>query len=229
MIVGGFQAFSLSEYAGKISTIVFLRGCNFRCPYCHNPELVEPSTYATPISEEEILMFLRRRSDRLEAVCLSGGEPTLQPDLERFIREARSLGLLVKLETNGSRPNTLAHLLDSGLLDFISLDVKAPLDRYARAVQSPVDSADIARSVAIVISSGIPHEMRTTFHARVLSLHDLRSIGKLVRGCQAFALQRMRLEVTLDPALRDLGETSQREVDEAVVLLRSLDIPCTLR
>jgi pyruvate formate lyase activating enzyme len=229
MTIGGFQSFSLSEYAGKISAIVFFQGCNFRCPFCHNPELVEPNSYATPISKEKVIEFLRRRSDRLEAVCLSGGEPTLQTDLYDFVREARSVGLRVKLETNGSRPDTLAEMLDSRLLDFVSLDVKAPLERYERAVHASVDPADIARSVALVISSGVPHEMRTTFHEGILSLCDLRSIGELVQGCQAFALQRMRLGVTLDPLLGEMSETSESAINEALALLESLGIPCTVR
>ncbi len=229
MVIGGFQPFSLSEYAGKISAIVFTQGCNFRCPFCHNPELVDPRRYATPIAEREVLELLRRRAGRLEGVCITGGEPTIQSGIKDFVSQAAACGLLVKLETNGSRPDVLSDLLDSGLLSFVSLDIKAPLVSYERAVGVPVCTGDISRSIDLVISSGVPHELRTTFHEKILSLDDLRSIAELARSCAAFTLQRMRPQTTLDPGLHGIGETSERSGAEALSLFESLGLPCTLR
>ncbi len=229
MVIGGFQPFSLSEYAGKIAAIVFTQGCNFRCPFCHNPQLVDPSRYATPINEDELFELLQRRVGRLEGVCITGGEPTIQSGIKEFIARVSSCGLLVKLETNGSRPDILDALLDSGLVSFVSLDIKAPLAGYERVAGVPVCAADLSRSIALVISSGVPHELRTTYHENILSLDDLRAIAELARGCNAFALQRLRPRSALDPKLRRMNETSERSAIDALSLFESLGIPCTLR
>ncbi|OQX50761.1 MAG: anaerobic ribonucleoside-triphosphate reductase activating protein [Candidatus Cloacimonas sp. 4484_209] len=130
MKIGGFQKVSLIDYPGKICAIVFTRGCNFRCPYCHNPELVLPENYSPLIPEEEIFSFLEKRRGKLDAVEITGGEPTLQEDLTEFIRKIKEMGFLVKLDTNGSFPSVLEKVIYSGLVDYIAMDVKAPLEKY---------------------------------------------------------------------------------------------------
>lgn len=130
MQIGGLQKFSLLDYPGKISAVVFTQGCNFRCPYCHNPELVDPARYQECLPEEEIFSFLETRRGKLEAVTVTGGEPTLQKSLAPFLRRIKDMGFLVKLDTNGSRPDVLEELLRQKLIDYIAMDIKAPLEKY---------------------------------------------------------------------------------------------------
>ena len=141
MTIGGFQPFSLSEFPGKISAVVFCQGCNFRCPYCHNPELVDPGRFTPAWPEDRVMRELASRRGKIQGVVITGGEPTLQRDLERFIREVRDLGFAVKLDTNGSDPETLERLLAARLLDHVGLDVKAP-PRILRRGRTSRDSPD---------------------------------------------------------------------------------------
>jgi len=142
MIIGGLQRFSLIDYPGKISAILFTRGCNFRCPYCHNPELVDPQRYAEPWQEEEYWAFLQSRTQKLDAVVVTGGEPTLQEDLEPFLEKIRKMGFLIKLDTNGSNPDVLKDLLSANLVDYIAMDIKAPLEKYSEVAKVPIDKTD---------------------------------------------------------------------------------------
>lgn len=132
MQIAGIQKFSLSDYPGQPAAVVFTRGCNLRCPWCHNPSLVYPEQYAPLIPEEEVLSFLSTRKSKLKAVVVSGGEPTLQPDLLTFLRKLKELGFLVKLDTNGTRPEVLKEALKSKLLDCFAVDYKDEINRYPR-------------------------------------------------------------------------------------------------
>ncbi len=162
MHIGGFQRFSLIDYPGKVSAVVFTQGCNFRCPYCHNPELVNPELFNKPIPVEEILSFLERRKGLMDGVVITGGEPLLQPDVKDFIKGIKKTGYLVKFDTNGSNPAMLEHLLKEGLLDYIAIDYKAPLRAYRKITGVVVKTQNIKRSIELVISSEILYEMRTT-------------------------------------------------------------------
>jgi pyruvate formate lyase activating enzyme len=130
MKIGGLQKFSLLDYPGKISAVVFTQGCNFRCPYCHNPELVDPERFQECIPEDEIFAFLETRRGKLEAVTVTGGEPTIQNGLSSFVRRIKDMGFMVKLDTNGSRPEVLEELIRHKLIDYIAMDIKAPLEKY---------------------------------------------------------------------------------------------------
>src|SRR5512137_1214434 len=138
MRIGGFQSFSLNEFPGRIAAVVFCQGCNFRCPYCHNPELVDPARYAPLWPEETVLRELEVRRGKLQGVVVTGGEPSLQEDLEVFVREVRGLGFAVKCDTNGSDPEALEGLLASGLVDHVGLDVKAPRLKYPAVVRADI-------------------------------------------------------------------------------------------
>ncbi len=198
MIIGGLQKFSISDFPGRISAIVYTRGCNFRCPYCHNPELVDPALYTEPIPQAAVLEFLSGRTGRLQGVVVTGGEPTIHPDLPVFLSSVRRLGFDIKLDTNGSNPRLLESIIAGRLVDYIALDIKAPLAGYRRVTGVDASTADIGRSIRLVIESGVSHELRTTYEESLLSPEDLRDIADLARGSDLFVLQSFRPTKTLD-------------------------------
>lgn len=204
MRIGGLDPFSLIDYPGRMAAVVFTQGCNFRCPYCYNPELVDPQRYGSLLDEQTVLAFLERRRGELEAVVLGGGEPTLQEDLADFLRTIRAMGHATKLDTNGSRPDVLAELLHENLLDAIAMDVKVPLARYAGYVHAPIDIQAIERSLDIVKGSGLDHELRTTVVSGDLDQGDFRALAQLVSGAKRYVLQRFQPGPALvDPVYGD--------------------------
>lgn len=229
MVIGGFQKTSLSDFPGVISSIVFTRGCGFRCPYCHNPELVEPSRFGTAVSWSEVKSFLGKRAGRIEGVVVTGGEPTSHSDLPDFLAELRLMGLRVKLDTNGTNPAQLRRILSDRLVDFIAMDVKAPLARYERAAGVPVKIEDIRTSLELVLGSGVSHELRTTFAPFVLPMEDLRSIVELVRGCQKYVIQAFRAGRTLDPAFTDAPAPREPELKAAAAWFTEAGIAVEIR
>jgi pyruvate formate lyase activating enzyme len=228
MRIGGFQKLSLIDHPGQLSAVVFTQGCNFQCPYCHNPELVDPKLYVTPITEELIISFLKKRIRRIQSIVITGGEPTLHSDLPDFLIKIHSLGFSTKLDTNGSCPQTLRSLIKNGLVDFISMDVKAPLASYARITRSRLNPDTIQQSIRLILESGLPHEFRTTFHDTLLSLEDMESIGKLVKGCGRFTLQKFMPTKALDPDMLSLPSPSTLRLHEISRALNQMGIPCSL-
>lgn len=181
MRIGGLQKISLIDYPGRISAIVFTQGCNFRCSYCHNPELVDPAQYGPILSEEEVISFLEKRRGKLDAVTVTGGEPTLQPDLDRFLQEIKGMAYLTKIDTNGSNPDVLERLIRGRLVDYLAMDVKGPLKKYERIANVKVKTAKIRRSIELIASSGIEHEFRTTVVRSQLDKEDLIATAKLLK------------------------------------------------
>lgn len=180
MKIGGLQPVSASDFPGRMAAIVFTQGCNFRCPFCHNSSLL-PMDSDCLIEEEQVFDFLHQRRNLLEGVVISGGEPCLQDDLARFCRRVKNLGFKVKLDTNGSRPEILAKLLADGLVDFIAMDIKAPMDRFcALTGTASSDGARTQRSISLIAESGIDHLFRTTDVTPLLSPEDHRGIKELV-------------------------------------------------
>lgn len=202
MKIGGVQKLSLVDYPGKTCAALFTIGCNMRCGYCHNPELVLPERYADAIPEDEILLFLESRVGKLQGVTISGGEPTLHEDLPEFIRKVKALGFLVKLDTNGTNPAMLERLYDEQLLDYVAMDIKGTLETYQEVVAYPIDIDAIAKTIALMKQSGVDHEFRTTVVKSQISWSDFDKIGELVRGAPRFALQRFRPGRTLNPRFR---------------------------
>lgn len=162
MRIGGYEPSSLVDFPGHVAAVVFTQGCNFRCPWCHNRALVEPEEFGTTISVEFVMDHLQRRRGKLSGVVVSGGEPTLQPDLAAFLEGVRTLGYPTKLDTNGSDPDALERLLSRGLVDFVAMDLKAPWERYDEACGVRVDRIRLKRSLAILRGSGVAHHLRTT-------------------------------------------------------------------
>ncbi len=162
MKIGGFQPFTLTDYPGHVAAIVFTQGCNWRCPYCHNPQLLpadRPENELIP--EAYVFDRLSKRRRQLDGLVITGGEPTIQEDLPRFIRKVRRLGLKIKLDTNGSQPEVIRQLLEENLLDYVAMDIKAPLDQYESIVGGPVDTKALQTSIELLKTSGVLCESRT--------------------------------------------------------------------
>lgn len=203
MIIGGYMPMSLSDYPGHIAAMVFTQGCNFRCPFCHNGALLElePSPeHAVP--ESYVLDHLGQRKQILQGVVISGGEPTLQPDLADFIRKVRAMGLKIKLDTNGSNPDVLQALLSEGLLDYVAMDLKGPLPKYDILAGVPVATDQILRSIEMIVSGDVEHFFRTTLVPELINAASLAEIRKLLPDGSFHIEQEFRREDVLDPLLR---------------------------
>jgi pyruvate formate lyase activating enzyme len=198
MKIGGLQRVSLIDYPGLISAVVFLQGCNFKCSYCHNPELVDPSLFQPCLRENDIFDFLETRKGKLDAVSITGGEPTLQDKLPVFIKNIRKMGFAVKMDTNGSQPKVIKNLLAEKLLDFIAMDIKAPLEKYKDIVKTPVKADAIKESINLILKAKIPHEFRTTIVESQLGENDILQIAKLIAGTDHYVLQNFVSTKTLD-------------------------------
>ena len=162
MKIGGFQKCSLIDYPGLVCAVIFTQGCNFRCPYCHNPELVLPDLFGSTLKSEHILEFLSSRTDQLDGVTITGGEPTIQTDLEPFLEKIRLLSFRIKLDTNGSKPIVLKRLLSENLVDYIAMDIKAPFNYYPAITKVRTDMICLKQSMNIILDSGIDYQFRTT-------------------------------------------------------------------
>ncbi|CEP66383.1 Aldolase-type TIM barrel [Moorella glycerini] len=185
------------DFPGEVCTTVFYGGCNFRCPWCHNADLVLRPFTLPEISPEEVLNLLSRRRSWVQAVCITGGEPSLAPGLEEFIRSLKSCGFKVKLDTNGTHPGILARLLTDGLLDYVAMDVKAPPEKYNLLAGTKVDLESVRESIAFIKNSRIAYEFRTTVVPGLLLEQDLLAIGRLLRGARRYVLQQYQPAGTL--------------------------------
>jgi pyruvate formate lyase activating enzyme len=216
--IKGIEKFSSRDFPGHISSTVFLGGCNFRCPYCHNSRLVlEPGGLQT-IPMDIFLSYLDGRRGWLEGVCVSGGEPLLHDDLEELLRVIKDRGLLVKLDTNGSFPDALERLLGQGLVDWVAMDVKAPLERYREVTRSNVDMESIVRSADILSGSSARVIFRTTFVPGLVGREDAVRIGEWLRGAGLFVVQPFQPHDTIDPAflqVKPYGREELRAIAEA--------------
>ncbi len=191
MQIGGFHPASFNNYPGKVAAVVFTQGCNFCCPYCHNFGLIgfdRPARYTAP----DIFARLALRREKHEGVVISGGEPTLQKDLLPFCRHLRGMGFAVKVDTNGSMPAVLAELITANAVDYIAMDLKAPLPKYARLAGLATDTHAIHRSIALISESGIAHHFRTTAVESLLSVQDLADIRALVPAGSSYSVQPFR-------------------------------------
>ena len=198
LIIKGIQKLSLIDYPGKVVCTLFTFGCNFRCPYCHNPELVTDDG-TPPIPEEDLFRFLVERKGFLDGVCITGGEPTLHSDLPIFIKRIKNLGYSVKLDTNGTNPEMLGVLVREKLVDYIAMDVKAPLEKYESVARVKVDLDKVAESVDIV--KAFPeHEFRTTVVPELLAREDILAIAEWLKGAKRFFIQQFKPTKTLDKA-----------------------------
>ncbi len=204
MQIAGFQALSLLDYPGVISAIVFTQGCVFRCPYCHNPELIPCVTFSKGPTADDVLVQLRKHRHMVEAVCITGGEPTLQHDLPEYIRAIKQERFLVKLDTNGIHPAMMQQLFDEGLLDYVAMDLKHTWDAYERVIG--VEKTHLTErcrdTFQRIQQSGVPHEFRTTICPGLHTEEDIVRIGLQLAPGERYILQPIRYGKTLDTTLQ---------------------------
>ena len=198
MIIGALQKTSLIDYPGEIAAVIFTQGCNFRCPYCHNPELVDSSKFGTPLDNDKVLDFLEFRKGLLDGVVITGGEPTIHPDLPEFLTKIKALGYSIKLDTNGTNPNMIRRVIDLGLVDYIAMDFKAPLGKYQEVVRVHVNIQDIYESVEIIKNSNIKYEFRTTIVKQLLTPLDIQNIKAEIGSGEKYCIQEFNPTKTLD-------------------------------
>lgn len=191
MNIQGLQRVSLLDFPDCVACTVFTCGCNFRCPFCQNSSLVLPEEMTEPeIEEEAFFAFLTSRRNKLDGVCISGGEPLLQPDIVQFIRRIRDLGFTVKIDTNGSMPERLKDLVHEGLVDYVAMDIKNSPEHYAvTAGLSELPMDKIFESVSFLLSGAVPYEFRTTVVKEFHTDEDMEQIGRWIRGAQHYYLQ----------------------------------------
>ena len=226
MKIQGLQKMTLLDYPGKVACTVFLGGCDFRCPFCHNFELVE-GLMPTLMEDDEFFAFLGTRHGLLDGVAITGGEPCLRRDLPEFVAKIREAGFSVKLDTNGNHPAMLACLLDEGLLDYVAMDVKNSPGKYARTIGLPhIDLAPIEESVRLLMRGGVPYEFRTTVIREFHEARDFEEIGAWIEGAEQYFLQPYAQRDTVpdrslsapEPAsLREFRDVSARFVKNAAV------------
>ncbi|NYZ75611.1 anaerobic ribonucleoside-triphosphate reductase activating protein [Candidatus Micrarchaeota archaeon] len=216
MEFGGIQKTSLIDYPAKIAVVLFTKGCNYACSYCHNPHLAAPDEKTPTVTEEEALEALRKRRKYADALVVTGGEPTLQKDLPAFLRKARGLGYLIKLDTNGSNPLFLSQLLKEGLLDYVALDLKAAPEDYPLLTKSKTDAESVRKSAEAIKKSGVDYEFRTTVVPGLHEARKIKSMSEWVDGGKRLFLQRFRPGYCLDPKWNNKNEPTDAEMKAAL-------------
>ncbi len=202
MKISGLQPVTASDFPGRLAAIVFTQGCNFHCPFCHNASLL-PMDADSLIGEDTVFDFLHKRQKLLDGVVISGGEPCLQDDLAGFCRQVKKMGFAVKLDTNGSRPAVIKELLDENLVDFIAMDIKAPLSRLAELTGTVSHGPQIRQSISLIAASTVDHLFRTTDVKPLLSAEDHRGIKKLVPPGSRHVVQPFVAKNAMAPSLRE--------------------------
>jgi len=216
MLLGGLQRLTLIDYPGKVAATVFTVGCNFRCPFCHNPELVFPDFGGTTgaISEKEFFDFLKKRQGQLDGICITGGEPTIQKNILVFMKKIKELGFLVKLDSNGTRPDVLKKAFDDKLVDFVAMDIKNCLEKYDQTIGAKADLERIKLSVELIRNSGKDYEFRTTVVPNLHLEEDFDKIGMWLDGVENYTLQKFRNE----------GKVLDEKFGEKIKNLETLDL-----
>ncbi|MCL0057117.1 anaerobic ribonucleoside-triphosphate reductase activating protein [Dehalococcoidia bacterium] len=233
MKIGGLQKLTLIDYPEKVACTVFLIGCNFRCPYCYNSELVLPKEIKKQprISEAEFFNFLKERRGLLAGVVLSGGEPTIHKELPNFIKKIKKFGYLIKLDTNGSNPAMLKKLINEKLVDYVAMDIKAPfglkseirnpksetnskfqIPKYQKAVGAKINFNKIKKSIEIIKNSGVDYEFRTTVIPTLHTKKDIIQIAKEISPAKRYFLQNFRPEKTIEPKYEKCRPFTQEEL-----------------
>ena len=212
MKLAGLQKLTLLDFPGHVACTVFTAGCNLRCPFCHNSELVLPERKPPLMDEEDFFSFLQKRQGILEGVCVTGGEPLLQQDIAQFLRRIKELGFAVKLDTNGCFPTVLRNLVEQGLVDYVAMDIKNSPARYGETVGLPnFDLTPIRESVAFLLSDAVDYEFRTTVSAQFHDKQCFHDIGRWIAGAKHYALQEFKdsgdiLGSSLTPCTREQME-----------------------
>jgi pyruvate formate lyase activating enzyme len=248
MQIAGYLPISLIEWPGKIAAVVFVPGCNFRCPFCHNRELVDPKhlqgahSATLEVDEERVFADLERRKKWIDGVVMTGGEPTLQDDLSKFLSKCKQMGFETMIETNGSRPEAIASLLHCSIVDRIAIDIKTTLDKgYAKLVgRENFDTSSIVQSMRLIMRSGIPLEFRTTVVPRLHTKSKMVILAKQLKEemqrCRDAEMQRLKWYLQtfqpkncLDPEFNKIKPYSQKEMEEILAAVRKYILGAELR
>ena len=203
-IIGGIQKTTLVDFPGKVAAIVFTQGCNFRCGYCHNPSLISKSHFeldSESFTKEKFFSFLKNRIGKLDGVVITGGEPTLQSGLYDFIKEIKQMGFEVKLDTNGTNPQIIEQLIKDNLLDYIAMDIKAPIEKYDLITCVNTNKDDILKTIELIKNSKVDYEFRTTVLKSQLSYENFDQIGQMIEGAKKYYLQKFVPAEILDKKL----------------------------
>ncbi len=218
--IKGIEKFAPLDFPGFISSTIFLGGCNFRCPYCHNADLVlKPLTLPT-MPMDYFISYLDARKGWLEAICVSGGEPLLEEELEVLLHVIKDRNLKVKIDTNGSFPLRLEELLKAKLVDYVAMDIKAPLRRYKQVTRSDVVEADIGRSIKVIRNSAVPHMFRTTVVPGLVGEEDLLEIAAMLKGARVFQVQQYSPRHTIDRNYLQIEPYSREEIEGMAEILK---------
>lgn len=218
--IKGLEKFAPLDFPGHISATVFLGGCNFRCPFCHNADLVLRPEALDTMPLDYFITFLDSRRDWLEAVCVSGGEPLLQEDLEVLLRVIKDRNMLVKLDTNGSLPERLRELIGAKVVDNIAMDIKAPLSRYKQVTRSEVSEDDIVRSIELVRGSGLPYTFRTTVVPGLIGEKDLLEIAQMLHRAKRFQIQQFSRRNPVDKMFAQIDPYPEEEIHRLAGLVK---------
>jgi len=210
--IKGLEKFAPRDFPGYLASTVFIGGCNFRCPYCHNSDLVLRPDSLPSFPMDFFLGFLESRKDWIEAVCVTGGEPLWHEDIEVLLRLIKERNLLVKIDTNGSYPARLEALMQDKLVDYVAMDVKAPLEKYSDVTLAPVSLDDIRNSISLIMQSNLPSLFRTTVVPGLVEGEDIREIAQLLKGARVFQIQQFVPRNTLDKDFESKKPFSIEEV-----------------
>ena len=208
MIIAGLQKLTLVDYPEKLACTIFLAGCNFRCPWCYNPELVLPEKIkdSSQITKKDFFDFLKYRKNLLDGVVICGGEPTLNDDLPIFCKKIKKMGYAIKLDTNGSNPEMISNLVDEKLIDYIAMDIKAPKEKYKEATGAKIDIKQIQKSIDILKKGGVNYEFRTTMIPKLLSKKDIIEIVQWIGPARKYCLQNFQKERdTVNPEFKGIN------------------------
>jgi pyruvate formate lyase activating enzyme len=213
MLITGFQKSTLLDYPGKVACLIFTYGCNLRCGYCHNPELVVlPCLQQNIIPEEYIFEFIKKRKGLLDAVAITGGEPTLQKDLISFLQRVKDLGYLVKLDTNGTNSEMVKRILELDIVDYWAMDVKYEDEVYEQNLEKNIDYKNIKESIQLIKEKGKDYEFRTTYVKGIHTIESADGIGKLIQGSKVYYIQNFRPGKTIDPNLDNSNSFTTQEL-----------------
>lgn len=232
MRLGGLQKFTALDFPGRLAAIVFTQGCNFRCHFCYNPELVLPTAAESQpaLTVADFFAWLEKRRGLLDGVVVTGGEPTIHQDLPEFIKQIKDLSFAVKLDTNGTNPEMLEQLLAAKLLDYLAMDLKAPANNYSQVVAAPVDFSKIQKSVKIIMDSGLDYEFRTTLVPGLHQLSDLETMAQIIKGAAVWHLQQFKSDAALvDPDWQGKAAFVESDLNAALKQLKNYVPNCQIR
>lgn len=230
MKIGGLQKTTLIDYPGEIACIVFLTGCNFRCPFCYSKELVYDDPNLFTLTEEDFFSFLKKRMGQLDGCVICGGEPTLNKEIFDFCKKIKGLDYKIKLDTNGSNPDIIQKLIKGNLIDYIAMDIKAPFSKYAKAIGVKVDIKKIQISIDIIKNSNIDYEFRTTIVPEIHKIEDIKKIAKQIAPAKKFFIQNFRNDKDLlSPHFNQVTSFDEFEIQKAVNEIKQYFEICYLR